>query len=118
MVRANFPRRRAVDFVGDIRRVDVSGEHDALAAGMAGSMSLVNRMGPRYHANEGKRSRPTRSIPRPGFVVDTLNGVVRMEERKVGKGTRLREAWFGAQPGTTMPAGELLALFTFLNFLH
>ena len=49
-VRANFPRLRAVDFADDMRCADVNGEHDALAAGMTGLMSLLDRIGPRYHA--------------------------------------------------------------------
>ena len=53
-VRANFPWLRVIDFVGDIRCVDVNGEHDALAAGKTGLMSLLGRIGARYRAKEGK----------------------------------------------------------------
>ena len=41
-----------------------------------------------------------------------------MEERKIEKGTRLRDALFGSQPGTTVPVRELLASASFFNFLH
>ena len=61
--RALLPQLLVVDFMDDIRFVGASGERDALAAGMTGSMSLLDQMGARYHAKEGKRWRPTRSIP-------------------------------------------------------
>ena len=116
-VRVNIPRLRLVDFVGDIRCAYSSGEHGELAPGMAGFMSLVDRMSARYHTEDGKWWWPTRAMPWSGFVVDTQSGVVRMEERKIENGVRLREALFGAQPGSTVPARGLLASVSFLNFL-
>ena len=53
--RANFPQLRVVDFADDIRCVGANGEHDALAAGMTGLTSLLDRIGARYHTKEGKR---------------------------------------------------------------
>ena len=38
---AQFPQLRMVDFVGDIRFVGASGEHDALAVGMTDFTSLT-----------------------------------------------------------------------------
>ena len=60
-----------VSFVDDIRMTDVSGEHDALAASMTNMMSILERLGVRYHTKEGKRWWPTRVIPWLGFEVDT-----------------------------------------------
>ena len=88
-VRVNIPRLRLVDFVGDIRCVYSSGEHDELATGMTGIMSLMDRMGARYHTKDGKRWWPTRAMPWSGSVVDTQGGVVRMGERKIENGGSL-----------------------------
>ena len=93
----------------DIRLVHVTGEHDALAAGMTGLMSLLDQMGIRYHMKDGKRWRPTRLIPWLGFEVDTRNNVVRMAERKVEKGLRACGGIFESRPGATMQARDLLA---------
>ena len=73
--RPQSPRMHIVGFAGDIRFVDASGAHYALAAGMAGLMSLLDQMGARYHAKEGKRWWPTRLIPWLGFEVDAQNDV-------------------------------------------
>ena len=78
MVRARFPSLRVIDFVDDIRLVEESGGHDALAASMTGMMSVLDQLGVRYHAKEGKRWWPTRLIPWLGFEVDTQNNVVRL----------------------------------------
>ena len=94
-----FPQLHMVDFVDDIRFARASGEPDALACGMTGFTSLLEQLGARYHATEGKRWRPTRTIPWLRFVVDTLNNVARMEERKMEKGLRISEALFGGRPG-------------------
>ena len=118
VVRAHFPRLQAVDFVDDIRLVEESGEHDALAVCMTGMMSLLDHMGVRYHTKEGKRWWPTRVIPWLGFEVDTRENVVRMEENKVIKGQRLCEEVINAVPGSEMSARDLLATVSFLNFLH
>ena len=50
--------------------------------------------------------------------MDTRSNVVRLEERKVRKGLNLREGIFGAQPGVSVLARDLLASVSFLNFLH
>ena len=50
--------------------------------------------------------------------MDTKSNVVRLEERKVGKGLRLREEVFSVRPGAMFPARDLLATVSFLNFLH
>ena len=118
VARAHCPRLRIADFVDDIRLVDASGEHDALAASMTNMLSLLERMGVRFHTKEGKRWRPTRSIPWLGFEVDTRANVVRLEERKVEEGLRPCEEIFGAQLGAVVPARDLLATVSFLNFLH
>ena len=55
VARARFLSMHIVDFVGDIRLVDESGEHDALAQGMTGLMSLLGDMGARYHTKGGKK---------------------------------------------------------------
>ena len=81
-------------------------------------MALLDRIGARCHAKEGKRWRPTRSILWLGFVVVTLNGAAEIEERTIEKGVRLCEELFGAQPGTAVPARELIASVSFLGFLH
>ena len=107
-----------VDFVGDIRFAGASCEHDALAVGMTGFTSLLEQMGARYRAKEGKRWWPTRTTPWLGFAVDTLDGAAKMEGRKIEEGLRLREALYGARPGSTVPAREFLASVSFLNFLH
>ena len=67
-------------------------------------MSLFEQMGIRYRAKEGERWRPVRSTPWLGFEADAREGVVRVENRKVGKGLRLREGIFEARPGTSMQA--------------
>ena len=54
VVRAHCPSLRAIDFVDDIRLVDESGGHDALAASMTGMMGLLERLGARYHTKRGK----------------------------------------------------------------
>ena len=78
VARVWFPQLRVVDFVDDIRFAGASSEHDSLALEMTGFMALLEQMGARYHAKEGKRWRPTRSILRPAFVVDTRNDAARM----------------------------------------
>ena len=118
VVRAYCPSMRIVDFVDDIRMAGASGEHDAIAATVTNMLSLQERMGVRVHTKEGKRWRPTRSIPWLGFEVDTMANVVRPEERKVGKGLLPREKIFGAQSGAVVLAKYLLAAASFLNFLH
>ena len=75
-------------------------------------------MGARYCAKEGERWRPTRLVRWLGFEVDARNGVVRMEERNVNEGRRLRDEILGARPGSTIQARELLASVSFLIFLH
>ena len=95
-----------MDFADDIRLVDVSGDHDALAVGVTGLMSLFEQMGVRYHAKEGKRWWPTRLIPWLGFEVDAREGLVRMEGRNVEKSLRLRDGIFEARPGTSVLARE------------
>ena len=85
---------------------------------MSGLMSLLGRMGARYHTKEGKRWWPARTILWLGFEVDTHNNVVRMEERKVEEGLRLREGIFEPVPGASMQARGLLAAVSFLNFLQ
>ena len=57
--RARFPELYVVDFVGDIRFVGASGEHDALAVGITGFTPPLEQMGVRYHAKEGKGWWPT-----------------------------------------------------------
>ena len=42
VARSHFPATHVVDFVGDVRLVESSGEHDALAVGMTGVMSLLD----------------------------------------------------------------------------
>ena len=48
--RARLPTIRALDIVGDLRLVDASGEHDPIAARMAGLTSFPDDMGIRYLA--------------------------------------------------------------------
>ena len=118
VARSHIPALHIGDFVGDIRLVDASGQHDALAVSMSGLMSLLGRMGARYHAKEGKRWRPTRLTPWLGFEVDTHNDVVRVEEREVEKGLRLREGILEPLSGATTQARDLLATASHLNFLQ
>ena len=89
VARPQFPEMHIADFVCDIRLVDASGQHDALAVGITGLMSLLDQMGARYHAREGERWWPTRLLPWLGFDVDARNDVARMEGREVAKGLRL-----------------------------
>ena len=81
-------------------------------------MSLLDQMGAGYHTKEGKRWWPTRRIPWLGFEIDTQDSVVRMEERKVEKGIRVREGIFESRPGATVPARDLLPAVSYLNFLR
>ena len=53
-----------------------------------------------------------------GFEVDARANAVRLEERQVEEGLRLREEIVGAQLGAVAPARDLLATVSFLNFLH
>ena len=85
---------------------------------MTGAMSLLGDMGVKYHTREGGRGRPTRHIPRLGFEADTCYGVVKLEERKIVKGMRLREEIFGSTPCSESPARALLATVSFLNFMR
>ena len=71
VAQARCPRLEIVDFAGDLRSVEVGGEHDALAADMTGAMSLLSDMGAKYHTKEGKRWWPTHRIRRIEFEVDT-----------------------------------------------
>ena len=118
VARTRFPRPRILDFACDLRLGTTSSEHDALAADITGLTSTLNDVGIRYHAKEGEMWRPTRRTPRLGFGVDTYQGAVRMEERKVLEGLRLREAIFGATPGSGMSARTLLPSASLLNFLR
>ena len=61
VARAHCPSLRIADFVDVIRLVGASGEHDALAASMTNMLSLLGRMGARFHIKEDKRWRPTGS---------------------------------------------------------
>ena len=72
-------------------------------------LSLLGRIRVRFHTKEGERWWPTRSTPWPGFEVDALANVVRLEERKVEEGLRLREEIFGPQPSAVAPAEDLSA---------
>ena len=45
VARAQYLKLRVADFVDDVRLVDGGGEHDALAAGMTGLMSLFEQVG-------------------------------------------------------------------------
>ena len=116
--RSYVPAMHFVDSADGIRLVDAPGQHDALAVGMSGLMSLLGRKGARYHAKEGKRWRPTRLTPWLGFEVDTHNDVVRVEEREVEKGLRLREGILEPLSGATTQARDLLATASHLNFLQ
>ena len=118
VIRAHFPPPQIVDFVGDLRLVEVSGEHGELAADMTGEMSLLDDMGVRYHTQEGKKWWPTRRISWLGFEVDTFLGVVKLEAREGEKGPRLRKKILEDRPGSEMPARSQLASASFLNFLH
>ena len=118
VARSHFPATRIVVFAGDIRLVDAAGGRDALVVGASRLMSLLDQMGARYRAKEGKRWRPTRLIPWLGVEVDAHNNVVRMETRKVEKGLRLRESIFGSEPGASMQARDLLATASYLIFLQ
>ena len=117
VVRAHCPRLRIVDFADDVRLVDTSGEHDALAASITNMLVILERMGARYRAKGEKRRLPTPLIPRLGLEVDTKSNAARLEERKVERGLRLREEVFGVHPGAVLPARGLLATASFLN-LH
>ena len=69
--RATSPQLRLRDFADDVRCVDSSGGHDSLAAGLSGFATLTDDMGARYHTEERRRWRPTRTTPWLGFVVGT-----------------------------------------------
>ena len=99
IVCAHCPSLKIVDFVDDISLVDACGELDALAASMTNMLAILERMGVRYHTKGGKRWWPTRLIPWLGFEVDTKSNAVRLEERKVERGLRLREEIFSVHPG-------------------
>ena len=90
MARPEVSGLRAVDSVDAIRLADVGGAHDALAVGMTGLTSLPEQMGVRRHTRAGKRWWPARLIHWLGFEVDARQGVVRMGNRKVEEGLRLR----------------------------
>ena len=53
VARAHCPSLRIVDFVDDIRLAGASGVHDALAASMTNMLTLLERMGARFHTKEG-----------------------------------------------------------------
>ena len=89
-----------------------------MATSMTGMMSVLERMGVRYHTKEGKRRRPARGIPWLGFEVDTRCNVARLGKRKISKRQRLRGEIFSARPGAVTSGRGLLAAASFLNFLH
>ena len=60
--RARFPSLRISDFAGDLWLVDAAGARDALAASMAGLMSLLEDMGIKYRTKGVKGWQPTRSF--------------------------------------------------------
>ena len=64
------------------------------------------------------RSNDTRNNGGRWSEVDTRNNVVRMEERNVEKGFRLREAISESRPGATMQDRDLLVAASSLNFLR
>ena len=114
--RARFPTLRAFDFLSDLKLAEASGERGALAASMAGFMSFLGDMGIRYHAEEGKRWRPTRPTPWLGFVVDRTRGEVRMQEKKVAKALGARQEFFSLRPGSWVSDRAIQSSVPYLNF--
>ena len=116
--RSRVPRLRISDSVGDLRLAETRGGRDALAADMAGAMSLLGNMGAKFHTKGEERWWPTCRISRLGFEVGARLGAAKLEERQVQRGTRLREEIFEASPGPEAPARALLASVSCLNFLR
>ena len=88
MPRQSFRPLKVFGFVGDLRLVGPSGEHDAIAADLPKLMSFLDDWGVRYHAKGVKRWWATRVIRWLGLVVDSNVGEVKMEERKVLENTK------------------------------
>ena len=65
--RSHVPTMHVVDFADDVRLVDASGERDVLAVGVTGLTSLLDQMGVRYHAKEGKGVAAHTNDPLVGF---------------------------------------------------
>ena len=87
--RDKVPSMRIIDFVGDLRVMDVSGAHDELFVGVTKFAALSGLFGVRRIPCKNKHWWPTRTIPRFGFTADTGDGVVRIEDKKVSKGMSL-----------------------------
>ena len=62
VARSRLQRLGVLDFAYDMRLVTTDGERDTLAADVTGATSLLDDLGTRYHAVEGKRLWPTRCI--------------------------------------------------------
>ena len=81
--RLEVPTLKIIDFVDDLRPVDVPGTHDELAADMVKFKDFLDRPGVRYFTREGKHWWPARVTPLLGLMVDTNEGVVRIEQKEV-----------------------------------
>ena len=57
------PSQLVVVFVGHVRRVEMEGGREPLFVGLAQFLSLLTRVGVRYHTREGKRWWHCRPIP-------------------------------------------------------
>ena len=80
---------------------------------MTGLTSRPDDMGVRFHAKDGKRRRPTRTIPWLGFVVHANGGEGKMEGGEVLEARGLCQDAFGPPLGYAMSARAffLRALF-------
>ena len=71
-------------------------------SGMTKFEKLLDRLGARYHAREGKHWLPAGATPWLGFSVDTGDGVVRIEDKKVLNGRSFCRETLGIRPDSTV----------------
>ena len=68
------PALRMVNFVADLRVVELRGVRNQVSIGMARLMGLLWKLGIRFHAKGPGRRWPCKSIPRSGFTINALFG--------------------------------------------
>ena len=63
------PSLKVVDYVGDLRLVEDSGDRIRLFVGMARSVEVLSRLGARFRTEPSKRHWPRDGVPWLGFEV-------------------------------------------------
>ena len=112
------PSLLGIDFAGDLRLVEKGGGREQLFVCPAQVLSLLTRLGARYHAKEGEQRRPRRYTPWIGFILNADSTEVKIDQSKQTEGTTLREAIMGLETSARVSARALPAAVSRLNFLQ